>query len=156
MKILKTIKLALVALAALAAPLLLSPAALAESHSMSAEQDAILAGGTWTNQGGSTATFEFQASSQPGTYTVSGTYVNREAGYLCQGTPYPLTGIYYSGTLTISFSVAWSNAAENCQSVTGWTGYFGNNLDLVTQWNMAFDKGTSSAISSGKDVFTYK
>lgn len=79
----------------------------------------------WTNQGGSTMTLVFKCGeSQFGVCPLSGTYINREGGgFHCQGTPYPLTGVYYINTQTISWSVAWSSAYEDCASVTGWTGY---------------------------------
>ncbi|MFP6756808.1 MAG: avidin/streptavidin family protein [Alphaproteobacteria bacterium] len=118
----------------------------------------LLASGlSWTNQSGSVASLTFTASSQPGTYVMSGYYVNNVAGYGCQGTPYPLSGIYYVNTQTISFSVAWSNSSEDCQSVTGWTGYFDvsqSPMTMTTNWNLAYSTGSGQAIAQGKDVFT--
>ena len=113
----------------------------------------------WTNQGGSTMTLVFNCNgSQVGVCQLSGTYVNNESGFNCQGTPYPLTGVYYINTQTISWSVAWSNAYEDCASVTGWTGYLSilsNPLQLVTDWNLAYSTGGNSrAILQGQDTFT--
>lgn len=113
----------------------------------------------WTNQGGSTMTLEFDCSgSQIGVCTLSGAYINNASGFRCQGTPYPLTGVYYINTQTISWSVAWSNAYEDCASVTGWTGYIGlssNPLQIVTNWNLAFSTGRSGRqILQGQDTFT--
>jgi len=97
----------------------------------------LLASGlSWTNQSGSVASLTFTASSQPGTYVMSGYYVN---------------------TQTISFSVAWSNSSEDCQSVTGWTGYFDvsqSPMTMTTNWNLAYSTGSGQAIAQGKDVFT--
>lgn len=143
------------ALLAILSPLWFASGALAESHGMSDANAEVLQGGIWTNQAGSTASFTFSQTSQPATYSVTGVYINREAGYRCQNTPYPLTGIYYANTLTISFAVAWSDASQDCQSVTGWTGYFGDRLQLETNWNLAFRNGSTPSIASGKDVFTY-
>lgn len=113
----------------------------------------------WTNQGGSTMTLVLNcAKSQFGVCPASGTYINNEAGFNCQGTPYPLTGVYYINTQTISWSVAWSNANEDCQSVTGWTGYLNltsNPLQFVTNWNLAYSTGGSNrTILQGQDTFT--
>ena len=113
----------------------------------------------WTNQGGSTMTLTFNCSeSQYGVCTLSGTYVNNVSGFLCQGTPYPLSGVYYINTQTISWSVAWSNAHEDCASVTGWTGYIvlpSSPLQLTTNWNLAYLTDESGqAILQGKDTFT--
>jgi hypothetical protein len=52
---------------------------------------------------------------------VSGSYINRNEGFNCQNTPYPLTG-WVLGNF-ISFSVAWDNVYENCNSVTAWSGF---------------------------------
>jgi hypothetical protein len=88
---------------------------------------------------------------------VSGVYVNNASGFLCKGTAYPLNGIYYANTQTISFSVAWSNANEDCQSVTGWTGYIKfsqSPLTMYTNWNLAFSGIGGQQIEPGKDIFT--
>ncbi len=118
----------------------------------------LLAEGTsWRNQRGSVASITFTLSSQPGTYVLSGNYVNNAAGYQCQGTPYPLSGIYYANTQTLSFSVAWSNSSANCQSVTGWTGYFDlsqSPITMITDWNLAYSTGSGGAILQGQDVFS--
>ncbi|MFQ1702155.1 avidin/streptavidin family protein [Loktanella agnita] len=95
--------------------------------------------------------------SQPATYIVSGYYVNNTQGYNCQGTAYPITGIYYANTQTLSFSVAWSNSSEDCQSVTGWTGYVdygATPLQMVTNWNLAYESTGGSQIMQGQDTFT--
>jgi len=113
----------------------------------------------WTNQSGSTMALTFDCNgSQPGVCQLSGVYVNNATGFNCQGTPYPLVGVYYINTQTVSWSVAWSNAFEDCASVTGWTGYLSfssSSLQLVTYWNLAYSTGGSGrAIMQGQDTFT--
>lgn len=114
-------------------------------------------GVSWTNQDGSVATTGFTPSSQPSVYTVSGHYVNNAVGFSCRGTPYPLSGVYYQPTGMISFSVAWSNASEDCQSATGWTGYIGASssaITMTTDWNLAYMGSSGPQIEQGSDLFT--
>jgi hypothetical protein len=136
----------------------LSSVALAESQSASFEESVAAAASGWTNQSGSTMTLIFTPSStQPGVYTLSGNYINNAAGFGCQGTPYPLAGVYYTNTLTLSFNVAWSNAHADCASVTGWTGFFNLSttpISITTDWNLAYASSSGGAITSGSDVFT--
>lgn len=113
----------------------------------------------WINQGGSRMVLRFDFSrNQPNVCQVSGQYINQQSGFNCRGTPYPLSGVYYINTQTISWSVAWSNSYEDCASVTGWTGYFDLSdapIRLVTNWNLAYSTGGSGrAILQGKDTFT--
>ena len=141
---------------ALAASLLVSPA-FADSSDATAEMQFLSTATSWQNTSGSVVTFSFQPSSQPSTYIVTGHYVNNAAGYRCQGTPYPLSGIYYANTQTISFSVAWANSTEDCQSVTGWTGYIDlatSPLKMNTDWNLAYMSSSGQAIAVGSDLFT--
>jgi hypothetical protein len=104
----------------------------------------------WTNQSGSVMTLNFG----PGA-AVSGTYVNNAAGFGCQGTPYALSG-WVLGNF-ISFSVAWNNGIENCNSVTGWTGYAhiaGGTVQIQTNWSLAYQSGSGPQIMTGQDTFT--
>lgn len=130
--------------------------AFADGHSATELEAMLASGSTWTNQSGSVATLSFSSSSQSGVYTVTGTYVNNAAGYPCQGTPYPLSGVYYTGNQTISFSVAWSNSSQDCQSVTGWTGYFlyNSGWSITTDWNLAQCSHSGPTIIQGQDIFT--
>lgn len=114
----------------------------------------LASGSSWTNQSRSVASLTFTASSQPNTYVVTGNYVNNAAGYRCQGAPYPLSGIYYLNTQTISFSVVWSNSSEDCQSVTGYFDLSQSPITMTTNWNLAYSTGSGQAIAQGKDVFT--
>lgn len=122
-------------------------------------KSAVAAATSWKNQSGSTMSLDFtQDPSNPNIGIVTGSYINNAAGYACQGTPYPVTGRYYTNNLTISFNVIWSNAYANCQSVTGWTGYFaytGSQWQIITNWNLAYETGGGQmTISSGADTFT--
>lgn len=134
-----------------------SGAVQADSHNDSPEMKILTTASSWTNQSGSVASISFTPSTQPATYTITGNYVNNASGFSCQGTPYPINGIYYSNTQTISFSVAWSNSSKDCQSVTGWTGYFDlsvSPMQMVTDWNLAYQSSTGQQILQGNDLFT--
>lgn len=132
--------------------------AIADGQNIEANSSLLTSTTSWTNQRGSVANFTFtQSPTQPDTYVVTGTYVNNAAGYNCKGTPYPLTGFYYAPTNVISFSVAWSNATEDCRSITGWTGYLDYSVNppqLSTDWNLAFSGSAGQQIQQGKDTFT--
>ena len=132
--------------------------AIAESQQFDAESKLLSTTSSWMNQRGSVANLSFAPSpGQPHTYIVSGTFVNNAAGYNCIGTPYPISGFYYTEAKVISFTVAWSNATEDCRSITGWTGYFDYSLNparLETDWNLAYSGSTGPQILQGKDIFT--
>ncbi|EJT01362.1 avidin/streptavidin family protein [Rhizobium sp. CCGE 510] len=109
------------------------------------------ASSSWQNQSGSTMIIQVDSFGN-----VSGQYVNRAQGTGCQNSPYPLTG-RVNGTF-IAFSVGWNNSTENCNSATGWTGYAqvnGNNTEIVTSWNLAYEGGSGPAIEQGQDTFQY-
>ena len=127
-----------------------------EEQEVQADQTLPYVSSSWVNQGGSTMSLNFTATSQPGVYQITGSYVNNEAGFGCQGTSYPLSGTFYDGTSTMSFAVAWSNTHANCSSVTGWTGYLSyTDGRIYTDWNLAYrDSGGNPAIASGSDIFT--
>ncbi len=106
---------------------------------------------TWQNQSGSTMTITVDSNDQ-----VSGQYINRASGTGCQNSPYPISG-RVDGNF-IAFAVAWDNGTENCNSVTGWAGYAqasGSTIEIVTQWNLAYQGGGGPAIEQGNDLFTY-
>lgn len=52
----------------------------------------------WTNQSGSTLYINSIASNGQ----LTGTYINRAAGYGCQNTPYPVTGWIYGSAITFT------------------------------------------------------
>ena len=115
------------------------------SHAAMAGENALRAGSVWKNQSGSTITF---TSVDPASGQLSGIYINNAQGYSCQGTPYPVTGYIYETLL--SWSVRWSNATEDCKSITGWTGYFDSASGTIkTDWMLVY----KNTISDGKDVF---
>ncbi|MXN63414.1 hypothetical protein GR183_00725 [Stappia sp. GBMRC 2046] len=98
----------------------------------------------WENQRGSKLTIE---TIDPTTGVLTGNYINNAAGYGCIGSPYRVVGYVY-GNL-IGWSVRWSNAHEDCQSITSWTGYYQNGT-ITTQWELVY--GTQ--INDGADMFT--
>jgi hypothetical protein len=106
---------------------------------------------TWKNQSGSTMMISIDTFGN-----VGGQYINRAAGTGCQNTPYPLVGRVTDDF--IAFSVAWNNATENCHSATGWAGYAqlsGSNVEIVTNWNLAYQSASGPMIEQGSDTFTY-
>lgn len=113
---------------------------------------------SWRNTEGSTMTLSFTEYGSAGIYSLSGSYINNAPGFACQGTSYPITGWYYANTQVLSFNVVWTNATEDCQSVTGWTGYIGfpsSGPTMTTDWNLAYaTSSTGRAIDSGSDTFT--
>lgn len=145
----RTIFMAFVAIISLA---LATPAGSADTG---VDVTAIAAGYTWQSQSGSIMSLTFDPTSTPDVYQLSGYYINNKPGYSCQGTPYPVTGYFLAPTATISFSVAWKNNAENCLSVTGWTGYMNaQTLVITTNWNLAYEASPGvMRIDSGADVF---
>ncbi|HEX5869852.1 MAG TPA: avidin/streptavidin family protein [Longimicrobium sp.] len=100
----------------------------------------------YTNQSNSTLYIENVASNG----LMTGFYINRASGFQCQNTPYPVTGWILGRA--ISFTVVWKNTAENCQSVTGWTGFFSADFSTITtNWLLAVSGGTT--IGRGQDTF---
>lgn len=114
-----------------------------------AESSSLAGMSGWTNQSGSTMSISVDPSGQ-----VNGTYINRASGYGCQNTPYPVTG-WIVGT-SISFTVRWDNQYENCNSVTGWTGFYNTATGQIdTLWNLAVSGSTNPGqIISGSDTFS--
>ena len=105
---------------------------------------------SWVNQSGSRMTI-----SVSGAGVVTGTYVNNAAGTSCRGTPYAITGWVLNDF--ISFTVRWDNSFENCNSITGWTGYAGvsgGTVSITTDWNLVYQSTTGPMIQAGNDVFT--
>ena len=105
----------------------------------------------WTNQRGSTLYIESITTQG----LIAGNYINRAAGFHCQNSPYPVTGWVLQGTNTITFSVKWENAAENCQSQTAWIGFLSPDCKkLNTSWELVRNGTTDpSQILKGADEF---
>ncbi len=103
-----------------------------------------------------------KSDTQPGVWRLEGQYVNNAAGTDCQGTSFPLQGVFYPGepSTTLSFSVAWANAEQSCDASAAWTGYLENNQDgapkLVTRWVLALPSHEGENFQTGSDVFTLK
>ncbi|MDB4456237.1 avidin/streptavidin family protein [bacterium] len=126
--------------------LLTSVSAIAEIN----DTESIPAHSQWINQLGSTLTISTIDSSG----LLTGSYVNKAAGYPCQDTAYPVTG-WVDGT-AIVFNTLWINSTESCNSITAWTGFYYND-EISTLWQLVSDGATStSEISSGSDTFTQK
>jgi len=102
----------------------------------------------WQNQSGSTFSID---AYDPSNGLFSGTYINRAAGTGCQNTPYAVTGYILADM--ISWSVKWANVYANCNSVTGWTGYY-NKGTITTNWNLAYMASSGGyVIEKGGDTF---
>lgn len=125
-----------------------SQAAFADDSSTIARES--LKGHTiWVNARGSQMSISVSSSGR-----VSGSYINRDGNYSCQNTPYPISG-WVDGT-AISFSVQWDNRFENCNSVSGWTGFFdAASGEIETKWNLSVSGSTDpSQILAGTDTFS--
>lgn len=121
---------------------------LLNNHVLGQDESGVEAATVWTNQGGSS--LYIQSVDPSG--MISGYYINREQGYSCQNTPYPVTG-WILGT-AITFTVIWSNSTESCNSITSWTGFYYGGV-ITTLWQLVINNSTSvNQIIQGKDVFT--
>lgn len=98
----------------------------------------------WQNQRGSTFSLD---TYNPQTGAITGTYINRAAGFSCIGTPYPVVGWILGSAMT--WSVIWNNNYQNCNSVTGWSGFYANDT-ITTKWVLS----SQASILTGDDVFT--
>ena len=106
---------------------------------------------TWKNQSGSTMMISIDSFGN-----VTGQYINRAAGTGCKDSPYPIMG-RVTGNF-ISFSVAWNNATQNCNSATGWAGYAqvnNTNIEIITNWDLAYQSPSGPKIEQGSDTFSY-
>lgn len=105
----------------------------------------------WVNQDGSTLYIN-SINSQG---QLSGSYINKAAGYACKNSPYPVNGWVF-GT-AISFSTKWQNSVESCNSITSWSGFYtnvGGQGKISTLWQLVINGSTSpSQIIKGQDVF---
>lgn len=106
----------------------------------------------WVNQDGST----LYINSINAQGELTGSYINRAAGFACQNSPYPVNGWVF-GT-AISFSTKWLNSVESCNSITSWSGFYintGGQGKISTLWQLVVNGSTSpSQILKGQDVFS--
>lgn len=103
---------------------------------------------SWTNQRGSTLTIDSIDSNG----MLSGTYINRAAGFDCQNIAYPVTGWVYGTAIT--FTTIWQNVQESCNSITAWTGFYYNG-EISSLWQLVKNGSTDPAqIMQGQDSFT--
>lgn len=101
----------------------------------------------WTNQSGSTLYIDTIGSNG----LLTGTYINRAAGYSCQNISYPVTGWVYGTAIT--FNTIWQSTTESCNSITAWTGFYYQG-QINTLWQLTINGSTStSQIIKGSDVF---
>jgi hypothetical protein len=101
----------------------------------------------WTNQSGSTLYIDTIGSNG----LLTGTYINRAAGYGCQNISYPVTGWVYGTAIT--FNTIWQSTTESCNSITAWTGFYYQG-QINTLWQLTINGSTStSQIIKGSDVF---
>lgn len=103
----------------------------------------------WVNTRGSQMSISVSASGH-----ISGSFINHDGNFSCQNTPYPISG-WVDGT-AVSFSVRWDNQFENCNSVTGWTGFLDTaGGKIETHWNLSVSGSTDpSQILAGTDTFS--
>jgi hypothetical protein len=103
---------------------------------------------SWANKHGSVLTVA--AVDADGLFR--GTYVNRDPGFSCQGTEYPVTG-WATGT-AVTFSVLWRNVAKDCESATSWTGFYYNGR-ITASWSLVPDGAINpDQIQKGEDIFS--
>jgi hypothetical protein len=122
---------------------------LLNNHVLGQDKNEIIdASSVWTNQSGSSLYIESVDPSG----MIGGYYINREQGYACQNTPYPVTGWVYGTAIT--FTVIWDNATESCNSITSWTGFYYQGV-ITTLWQLVVNGSTSdSQIIQGQDTFS--
>lgn len=104
----------------------------------------------WQNQRGSIFTIDRVDADGK----LTGTFINRAQGYLCQNIPYPVVGWIY-GT-AISFTTKWQSTTESCNSITAWTGFYNRDSGKIeTLWDLSISGSTErSQILQGQDTFT--
>ena len=105
---------------------------------------------TWVNSRGSVLTVLFV---DPASGAFTGNYVNKAAGFECQGVPYAASGVT-KATGTI-FTVNWSAIlVPDCHSTTVWIGR-SVGPTLKTRWKLDYVGSDGKPhILRGKDVFT--
>lgn len=102
----------------------------------------------WTNQSGSTLYIDNIESNG----LLTGTYINRASGYLCQNISYPVTGWIYGSAIT--FTTIWKSTTESCNSITSWTGFYYQG-QIQTLWQLVISGSSSTdEIQQGADTFT--
>lgn len=103
---------------------------------------------SWVNQDGSTLSITAVDSAG----LLTGSYINKAAGYNCQNIVYPVTGWVYGTAIT--FDTKWESTVESCNSITSWAGFL-YQRQLSTFWNLTQNGSSSTShIIQGKDTFT--
>ncbi len=116
--------------------------------SLSARADnSIAVPSSWVNTEGSTLTISAIDSDGQ----ITGSYVNKAAGWNCQNIAYPVTGWIYGAAIT--FDTKWESTTESCNSITSWAGFLYQG-QINTFWNLTQNGSSStSQILQGKDTF---
>ena len=102
------------------------------AHAQDAVRHGITPGSKWVNELGS----EMEIVTVDPNGAITGIYINRAAGFDCQDEPMALSGWLNRGLL-ISFSVRWKNEHVDCDSLTGWTGYYASG-QIFTNWELVY------------------
>ncbi len=105
---------------------------------------------TWVNTRGSVLAVFFV---DPATGAFTGTYVNKAAGFECQGVPYAASGV--SRGTSVTFTVNWKGIlVPDCHSTTVWTGRLLGPA-LKTKWKLDYVGADGKPHTMrGTDVFT--
>jgi len=108
-----------------------------------AQDAALAAGSSWTNELGSTLTIDSVSADG----TISGSYVSAVG---CDaGTSFPMNGTVQG--VAITFDVNWG---ANCGSVTSWTGAYDADMNAIrTLWYLAQNTSEWSGILAGANNF---
>lgn len=116
-------------------------------HADSNQPASLKALSAWTNQSGSTLYIDSVGSDG----LLTGTYINRAAGYGCQNISYPVTGWVYGTAIT--FNTVWKSTTQSCNSITAWTGFYYKGA-ISTLWQLSVNGSSStSQILQGSDTF---
>lgn len=106
-------------------------------------------GSKWVNESGS----EMEIATIGADGSIAGMYINRADGFGCKDEPMALSG-WLNGAL-ISVSVRWKNGNVDCNSLTGWTGYYASG-QIFTDWELMFISAQTGLPTrlGGNDVFS--
>ena len=102
------------------------------------QSSSIPAPSVWENKSGSTLQIDSIASDG----LMTGSYINRAAGYGCQNISYPVTG-WADGT-ALTFNTLWESIAESCNSITAWAGLLDQG-QISSLWNLTINGSTSTS-----------
>ena len=111
----------------------------------------IVSGSVWQNSRGSV----LRVTQVHADGRFEGQYINNADGFSCKGTPFSVTG-WINGN-AVGWIVNWKNAANDCKSITSWSGVLLSNRTLETHWSLGFlTRNYGPRIMIGSDYFTRK